>query len=85
MTNHAELAAELVAALGDKPTTDPSGAAVDLIKTLATHGASLRFIAEALRRACIKTATGKTHWDSKTVHRIAKRHGVEVIGYGRAA
>jgi hypothetical protein len=73
-------AAELADAL--LPTADERQRAIDLIAALSPQGASLSYMAEALRRACIPTATGKPHWTNTGVKRLADKAGIKIAGYG---
>jgi hypothetical protein len=58
------------------PTTSPAdnaARALALVTKLTAERHALRYIATALRIAGIPTATGRTHWDTKTVYRLQQR------------
>ena len=80
MTNDtSDLAAELADAL---IPADERQRAIDLIAALSPQGKSLSYMAEALRRACIPTSTGKSHWTNTGVKRLAEKAGINIAGYG---
>jgi len=59
---------------GDRLEVNPDAAgAVDLVRALREQGWSYRAIAAELEARGVQTAKGATHWDPRTVQRVARR------------
>jgi hypothetical protein len=83
MTNDTKADANaLVDAL--RPANDGIALAIELIRTFASKGDSLSYVANALNLAGIPTITGRGRWYPQNVKRLAEREGIKVQ-FGRAA